>query len=41
MNCVRLAGDKVAVLIEGKCYAFGTYETLSKTTDVQLQRYFE
>ena len=41
MNCVKLAGDKVAVLIEGKCYAFGTYDTLSKTTDAQLKRYFE
>ncbi len=41
MNCVKLAGDKVAVLIDGKCYAFGNYETLSKTTDVQLKRYFE
>ncbi len=41
MNCVKLAGDKVAVLIDGKCYAFGTYDTLSKTTDAQLKRYFE
>ena len=41
MNCVKLASDKVAVLIDGKCYAFGTYDTLSKTTDAQLKRYFE
>lgn len=41
MNCVKLAGDKVAVLIDGKCYALGTYNDLQMKNDPLLKKYFE
>lgn len=41
MNCVKLAGDKVAVLIDGKCYAFGTFSELQTKNDPLLKKYFE
>lgn len=41
MNCVKLAGDKVAVLIDGKCYAFGTFSELQTKNDSLLKKYFE
>jgi len=41
MNCVKLAGDKVAVLIDGKCYALGTYNDLQTKNDPLLKKYFE
>lgn len=41
MNCVRLASDRVVVLIDGRCYAEGTYETLQKSKDQKVKQFFE
>jgi phospholipid/cholesterol/gamma-HCH transport system ATP-binding protein len=41
MNCVRMAADRVAMLIDGKCYAEGTYEELKKSTDPRIREFFE
>jgi len=41
MNCVRLAADRVVVLIDGRCYAEGTYETLRKSNDPKVKQFFE
>ena len=41
MNCVRMAGDRIAILIEGKCYARGTYEELKQSADVKVKQFFE
>ncbi|HNR06090.1 MAG TPA: ATP-binding cassette domain-containing protein [Saprospiraceae bacterium] len=41
MNCVRLASDLVAVLIEGKCYALDTYDRLKSSTDPNVKPFFE
>jgi phospholipid/cholesterol/gamma-HCH transport system ATP-binding protein len=41
MNCVRMAGDRIVVLLEGKCYANGTYEQLKQGTDPKVKQFFE
>lgn len=41
MNCVRLAADWVVVLIDGRCYAEGTYETLRNSKDPKVKQFFE
>lgn len=41
MNCVRLTSDRIVVLIDGKCYAEGTYEELKKSTDKKVKQFFE
>lgn len=41
MNCVKLASDRVVILIDGQCYANGTYEELMHTNDPQVKKYFE
>lgn len=41
MNCVRMAADRVVVLIEGKCYANGTYEQLKQHPDPKVKQFFE
>jgi phospholipid/cholesterol/gamma-HCH transport system ATP-binding protein len=41
MNCVRLAADRVVILIEGRCYAEGTYEALQKSSDPKVKQFFE
>lgn len=41
MNCVRMAGNRVAVLIDGGCYATGTYEELISNQDPKIKQFFE
>ncbi len=41
MNCVRMASDRVIMLIDGKCYAGGTYDELKKLTDPKIKEFFE
>ncbi len=41
MNCVKMIADEVAVLIDGRCYAKGTYTELEKSTDTQIKQFFE
>lgn len=41
MNCVKMAGDKVLMLIEGKCYALGTMEELQQSGDPKVKQFFE
>lgn len=41
MNCVRMAGDRIIMLIDGKCYAQGTYEELRKSNDPRIREFFE
>lgn len=41
MNCVRMAGNRVAILTEGRCYALGTYEQLQLNTDPLVKQFFE
>lgn len=41
MNCVRLAADRIVMLIDGRCYAQGDYEELKRSTDPLIQQFFE
>ena len=41
MNCVKMASDRVIVLIDGKCYANGKYEELKRNTDPKVKQFFE
>jgi phospholipid/cholesterol/gamma-HCH transport system ATP-binding protein len=41
LNCVKIAADKIVMLIDGKCYATGTYEELNKATDPKIKAFFE
>jgi phospholipid/cholesterol/gamma-HCH transport system ATP-binding protein len=41
MNCVRMAGNRVAVLANGCCYAFATYDELKQSNDPIIKQFFE
>ena len=41
MNCVRTASDKVVILLEGRCYASGTYEQLLENPDPKVNQFFQ
>ena len=41
MNCVRMASDRVVILLEGKCYANGTYADLEQIEDPKVRQFFE
>ncbi len=41
MTCVKLAADRIVLLIQGKCYATGTYQDFSGSTDPQIKQFFE
>lgn len=41
MNCVRMASNRVVVLVDGRCYANGTYEQLKQNTDTKVKQFFE
>lgn len=41
MNCVKNASDRVIMLIDGKCYASGTYEELINHKDEKVKQFFE
>ena len=41
MNCVRIASNRVVILVDGRCYAKGTYEDLKQNTDSKVKQFFE
>ncbi len=41
MNCVKMAADRIVILLEGKCYAEGNYETLKNNKDPKVMQFFE
>lgn len=41
MNCIRTTADRIVMLIEGKCYAEGSYEYLKQLTDPKVKQFFE
>ncbi len=40
MKCVKLVAQRIAMLIDGKCYATGTYDELSASTDEKIRAFF-
>jgi len=41
MNCVKMASDRVIILLDGKCYASGTIDELRKVMDPKVKQFFE
>lgn len=41
MNCVRATADNIVMLIDGCCYAQGTYEELQQSSDKKVKQFFE
>jgi phospholipid/cholesterol/gamma-HCH transport system ATP-binding protein len=41
MNCVHLASDRVVILVDGVCYANGTYPELNRNQDPKVKQFFE
>lgn len=41
MKCVKKTADKIALLLNGKCYALGTFQELKESADKQIRQFFE
>jgi phospholipid/cholesterol/gamma-HCH transport system ATP-binding protein len=41
LNCVKLISDKIVMLIDGTCYAEGSYSELENSTDTKIKQFFE
>lgn len=41
MDCVRIAGNRVVILVNGCCYANGTYDELRQSNDPNIKQFFE
>jgi phospholipid/cholesterol/gamma-HCH transport system ATP-binding protein len=41
MNCVKNIADRVILLLDGVCYAYGTYEELEQSRDEKIRQFFE
>lgn len=41
MSCIRLTADRIVMLIDGQCYAEGTYDELKKSNDNKVKQFFE
>ncbi|MGZ3755536.1 MAG: ABC transporter ATP-binding protein [Mucilaginibacter sp.] len=41
MNCVKNTADRVALLLDGKCYAQGRYEDFEQSADTNIKQFFE
>ncbi len=41
MNCVKIVADRIVMLIDGVCYAEGTYSELKESTDNKIKSFFE
>lgn len=40
MKCVKLVAQRIAMLIDGKCYAVGSYDELSASKDEKIRQFF-
>ena len=41
MSCVKMTSDRIALLMDGKCYAQGPYEELMSSPDKNIHPFFE
>lgn len=41
INCVKIVANRIVMLIDGKCYATGTYNELENSTDTRVKQFFE
>lgn len=40
MNCIEITSNRVVMLIDGKCYADGTFADLKKSSDPKVHEFF-
>lgn len=40
MHCVKIVANRIVMLIDGKCYADGTYEELEASADERIKQFF-
>jgi phospholipid/cholesterol/gamma-HCH transport system ATP-binding protein len=40
LNCVKIVANSIAMLIDGNCYAEGTYDELGKSKDLKVKEFF-
>jgi phospholipid/cholesterol/gamma-HCH transport system ATP-binding protein len=41
MKCVERTADRIVILLDGRCYATGTFEQLQNSTDEKIKQFFE
>lgn len=41
INCIHRTADRIVMLIDGKCYADGTYDALKNNNDFKVKQFFE
>lgn len=41
INCVKIVANRIVMLIDGICYATGTYDELENSTDKRIKQFFE
>ncbi|MBS1637523.1 MAG: ATP-binding cassette domain-containing protein [Bacteroidetes bacterium] len=41
MNCVRITANRIVMLIDGYCYANGTYDELKRSDDKRIRQFFD
>lgn len=41
MSCIQATADRIVMLIDGRCYAQGTYEELKENKDFKVKQFFE
>lgn len=41
MHCVKIVANRIVMLIDGKCYADGTYEELEASADERIKQFFD
>ena len=41
MNCVKITANRIVMLIDGRCYAVGTYDELRKSNDIKIKQFFD
>jgi phospholipid/cholesterol/gamma-HCH transport system ATP-binding protein len=41
LSCARITSNKIVILIDGTCYATGTYQELSTMSDKKVKQFFD
>ncbi len=41
INCVKITSNRIVMLIDGLCYATGTYDELSQSGDKKIKQFFD
>ncbi len=41
INCVKIVANRIVILIDGRCYASGSYDELQSSEDKRIKQFFE